>query len=122
VALVLVFFWSPDDMDLLVALPLVFLVGVFTAHQTEKDFGKDSGRIVIDELCGYLASVVFLPRTPGYLIAAFFIFRVFDVIKPPPVRTVERLVPGGAGVMLDDVLAGVYSNICLQLWVRFSGG
>ncbi len=122
VALALVFFWNPDDASLLVALPLVFIVGVYTAHQTERDFGKDSGRIVIDELCGYMTSVIFLPRSPGYLVAAFFVFRVFDVIKPPPVRTVERMVPGGAGVMLDDVLAGVYTNLCLQVWMRFFGG
>ena len=48
------------------------------------------------------------------LIIAFFIFRAFDIIKPPPVRTVERRISGGAGVMLDDVVAGIYTNICMQ--------
>ncbi|RJQ15057.1 MAG: phosphatidylglycerophosphatase A [Nitrospiraceae bacterium] len=110
---------KPDDAQLLIFSAATFFIGLLTSHQAEKLLGKDSGHIVIDELCGYLISVIFIPRSAGYFIAAFVLFRIFDILKPPPVRNVERAVPGGAGVMLDDVLAGVYTNVCLQLW-RYS--
>jgi phosphatidylglycerophosphatase A len=106
----------PDDMRLLAVCSGVFLVGVLTSHQAEKQLGKDSGHIVIDELCGYMISVLFVPKSGVYLIAAFVLFRIFDIIKPPPIRRIEKFVPGGAGIMLDDVLAGIYANICLQIW------
>ena len=91
-------------------------MGLQASHQAEKTLGKDSGHIVIDEVCGYLISVLFLPKTTGYLIAAFVLFRIFDIFKPPPIRKIERSISGGAGIMLDDVLAGIYTNICLQAW------
>jgi len=112
----LLLFLQPDDTSLLIFTISVFITGAYTAHQTEKLLGKDSSHIVIDELCGYFISTLFMPRNISYLLAAFFLFRLFDILKPPPVNHVERAVPGGAGVMLDDVLAGVYANICLQLW------
>jgi phosphatidylglycerophosphatase A len=112
----LLFLLQPDDTSLLIGTLSVLVAGVYTAHKAEKLLGKDSGHIVIDELCGYFISVLFIPKNISYLLAAFFLFRLFDILKPPPVNHVERAVSGGAGVMLDDVLAGVYANICLQLW------
>jgi len=112
----LLLFLQPDDTSLLVAALTVLITGTYTAHQAEKLLGKDSGHIVIDELCGYFISALFIPKSMSYLLAAFFLFRFFDILKPPPVNHVERAVSGGAGVMLDDVLAGIYANICLQLW------
>jgi phosphatidylglycerophosphatase A len=56
-----------------------------------------------------------VPKTIGYLFAAFVLFRFFDILKPAPIRRIEKAVPGGAGVMLDDVMAGVYANACIQL-------
>ncbi len=99
----------------MIFLPL-FLLGIITSHRTEKLLGKDSGYIVIDEFCGYLISVLFIPKNISYLLAAFVLFRAFDILKPPPIRKIEETVTGGAGIMLDDVLAGIYTNICLQLW------
>ncbi|MBI5099897.1 MAG: phosphatidylglycerophosphatase A [Nitrospirae bacterium] len=107
---------KPGDLRLLAFCLIVFLLGVLTSHQAEKQLGKDSKHIVIDELCGYMISVLFIPSGIGYLIAAFILFRIFDILKPPPIRKIEKLVPGGAGIMLDDVLAGIYANLCLQLW------
>lgn len=112
----LLLFLKPDDTSLLIGTLSVFIAGTYTAHQAEKLLGRDSGHIVIDELCGYMVSALFSPRNTGYLIGAFVLFRLFDIVKPPPVKNVERAVSGGAGVMLDDVLAGVYANVCLQLW------
>ncbi len=105
-----------DDISLSIVTAFVFFIGTLTAHSAEKQLGKDSTHIVIDELCGYMISVIFIPKSIGYLIAAFILFRIFDIFKPPPIRAIERNVPGGAGIMLDDVLAGIYANICLQLW------
>lgn len=113
---VLLLLLNPDDIILLFCTLFIFIVGTYTAHQAEKLLGKDSGHIVIDELCGYFVSVLFIPKSISYLLAAFFLFRLFDILKPPPVNLAERAVSGGVGVMLDDVLAGVYTNMCLQLW------
>ena len=104
-----------DAVLLLLSIPVI-IAGTVSAHHIEKVLGKDSGHIVIDEFCGYLVSVIFIPKSTGYLVAAFVLFRLFDIFKPPPIKQIEIKVSGGAGVMLDDLLAGVYANICLQLW------
>lgn len=117
--LLLAFFTVPSDVTFLMILPPLFFLGMIAAHNAEKQLGKDSGRIVIDELCGYMVSVLFVPKTMTYLLAAFVLFRVFDIVKPPPIRKIESIIPGGTGIMLDDVLAGMYANVCLQVWMRF---
>ncbi len=118
---IFVFLLKPGDNALLLFSLCLFLTGWLTAHHAEKVLVKDSSHIVIDELCGYLISTVFLPRSTGYLFAAFILFRIFDIVKPPPVRNAEKRIPGGAGVMMDDILAGLYANICLQSWRYFYG-
>lgn len=107
---------KPGDVRLLLVLLPLLIIGGITAHSTEKILGKDSGHIVIDEFCGYLISVLFIPRTANYLLAAFVLFRIFDIVKPQPIKKIEEYIPGGTGIMLDDVLAGIYANVCLQLW------
>ena len=114
--LLLIIFLKPDNITLSMIFLSVFVLGLFTSHEAEKLLGKDSGHIVIDEFCGYLLCVVFVPKSTGYLLAGFILFRFFDVLKPPPIRKVEKIIPGGAGIMLDDILAAVYTNICIQLW------
>jgi phosphatidylglycerophosphatase A len=104
-----------DLMLILIGVPL-FFIGTYAASRTEMILGKDSGHIVIDEFVGYMVTMLFLPKTLPWLIAGFFVFRFFDVVKPPPVRQAERAIKGGLGVMFDDVLAGIYSNIVLQLF------
>jgi phosphatidylglycerophosphatase A len=105
-----------DDIKILIILPPLFLLGFLASHHAEKILGKDSGHIVIDEFCGCLAAVLFLPKNIAYLTAAFVLFRAFDILKPPPIRKIEEIVPGGMGIMLDDLLAGIYTCLCLQLW------
>lgn len=116
--LLLILFNPGDGMILLISGPL-FLLGLLASHDTEKILGKDSGHIVIDELYGYLVSVLFIPKTMGYLIAALLLFRFFDILKPYPIRKIEESFSGGLGIMLDDLLAGFFANICLQLWIYF---
>lgn len=98
---------------------VVFLVGVYVSGRYERDSGqKDSGRIVIDEIAGMLLAAFLLPPDWVTLAGAFFLFRVFDIFKPPPARWAERRLPGGWGVMMDDMVAGLYANLVIRgLWL-----
>ena len=78
---------------------------------------EDPPEVVIDEVCGFLVCMLFITPDPLNLAVGFFLFRFFDIAKPFPVRSAERL-PGGYGIVMDDVLAGVYGNLCLQVLVR----
>ena len=117
IAGLMVALFQPTDISLVIITPAVLILGTMASGNTEKILGKDSGHIVIDEFCGYLISVIFVPKSIGYLAAAFILFRLLDILKPPPIRNAEEFFSGGAGVMMDDVLAGVYTNICLQVWI-----
>ena len=103
-----------------VAIGLVItLVGVYVGNKVEPYWGKDSSRVVIDEVAGMWISVCFIPHSISLLIAGFILFRFFDILKPLYIRKLEAL-PGGWGVMADDVLAGIYANLILQI-VVFTG-
>jgi phosphatidylglycerophosphatase A len=99
----------------------VIAVGTWAAGRVDRMFGtKDNRTIVIDEIAGYLIAMLLVPATWQYMTAAFFLFRAFDIIKPFPLRRLESL-PGGWGVMLDDLGAGVYTNVVLQIFVIVIG-
>ncbi len=92
------------------------LVACWAAGEAERIFQEqDSQRIVIDEAVGFLVTMTALPPTWPYLIGGFCLFRCFDILKPPPIRLIERKVLGGYGVVLDDVLAGIYAQISLRI-------
>src|SRR4030043_1594022 len=76
---------------------------------------KDGRRIVIDEMMGFLITMLWIPKTIYFILIGFFLFRFFDILKPIPIRLLERRLKGGFGVVLDDVAAGVYSNVVLQI-------
>jgi phosphatidylglycerophosphatase A len=96
-------------------LVAVVLVGTWAAHRAERLIGgKDPGAIVIDEVAGMILSVLALPPTPWVLVAGFLLFRLFDVVKPPPAHALQRL-PGGVGIMLDDMIAGAYALAVLAV-------
>ena len=99
---------------------LVFALGlVFTKTAIAATGAKDPGLVTIDEVAGYLVTLCAAPVTPWTLAAAFVLFRFFDIAKPWPVKRFEGL-PGAMGVMADDVAAGVYAALCLQVWLRLS--
>jgi len=98
-----------------------FLLGVALASSLEKRWGKDPRRVTIDELVGMLVSFFLVPFTVWSAIVGFLLFRFFDIIKLPFVRAVERL-PRGWGIMLDDVAAGVCTNVILQVVFRLVWG
>jgi phosphatidylglycerophosphatase A len=99
----------------------VTLVGTWAAHHAERYFGvKDAGAIVIDEVAGMTLSVIAVPLTLGPLITGFFLFRLFDIVKPFPARGSQR-IRGGVGVMIDDLIAGLYALLVLLAIRRLSG-
>ncbi len=101
----------------LVMLFLVIGIGTICSHHAERLLDEnDSRHIVIDEFAGYLLSMIFLPPTIAYLVAGFLLFRFFDILKPLPIRKIEKIFPGGLGIMADDLLAGIYTNLVLQAW------
>jgi phosphatidylglycerophosphatase A len=95
---------------------LITLLGIYVGNQVEADWGKDSYRVVIDEVAGQMVALLFIPLTNTNLLIGLFLFRFFDILKPLGIRKLEKL-PAGTGVMMDDVLAGVYANVVLQVIV-----
>jgi phosphatidylglycerophosphatase A len=98
----------------------IVVAGAWSARITEQALGvEDPGPVVIDEVVGMFVSLLFLPATWLVVLAGFVAFRVFDIVKPWPANRLED-VPGGWGVMADDVMAGIYANLTLQflLWAR----
>jgi len=111
----LIIFRPPLWAHITIAISITAL-GVWASGEAEKRFSKkDPKNIIIDEASGYLIAMVFLPNTMGYYIASFILFRVLDILKPSPIRRLQGL-RGGIGVMLDDVVAGVLTNIILEAW------
>ena len=96
---------------------LAFLpVSVWIAGRAEESYGvHDDPRIVIDEIIGYWAAILFLDRTPFNLLAAFVIFRALDTLKPWPIKKLEISLGGGFGIIMDDVLAGAEANLLTRL-------
>jgi len=96
----------------------LILVSFIAAGRCVRIFKReDPPEVVIDEVCGFLVCMLFITLDPLNLATGFFLFRFFDIAKPFPIRRFERL-PGGYGIVMDDVLAGVYANLCLQVLVR----
>jgi phosphatidylglycerophosphatase A len=95
----------------------ILLLGVWACGRVERFWGHDPGAAVIDEVCGMAVTLAMVPITPATLVLGFLLFRFFDILKIPPGAAVERL-PGGWGVMLDDVVAGLYAALGLHLLLR----
>jgi phosphatidylglycerophosphatase A len=99
----------------------LLVVGTWTAHRLESDYGHDDGRVVIDEVAGSLLAVAGLPHQMGIVVAGFVLFRFFDIVKPPPIYQIQSM-PGGIGVMVDDLVAGLFSNVVLRLLIIWNPG
>lgn len=125
--------WAPGTFGTLLGIPLylllqsaplwlycgvlllLFAVGAWCAHYTARALGQhDHGAIVIDEVLGFLIAMIAAPAGWGWIVAGFLLFRLFDIWKPWPIRWADRHVHGGIGIMLDDVIAGIYAAIVLQ--------
>jgi phosphatidylglycerophosphatase A len=95
---------------------LLMIVGVLVSNNLEAVWGKDSGKIVIDEVAGMCCTLLFVPYKWQYALTGLLLFRFFDIVKPLFIWSAEKL-PGGWGVMTDDAIAGLYANLLLQLIV-----
>lgn len=103
-------------------LVAAIIVGVWLCEVTENYLGThDYKGIVWDEFCGYWLTMLAAPRGWQWVMLGFLLFRLFDIWKPWPVNWVDKHVPGGLGVMVDDLVAGVYAFLFLQLisWISF---
>jgi len=99
------------------ALALLFGLGVYLCETASRALGRaDPGGIVWDEMVGYWLAVALVPVSWAWWLAAFLLFRVFDIWKPWPIRQLERRVGGGLGVMLDDAVAAGYVLLLLEAW------
>ena len=116
-ALVLLLFPGLGGTALLGAVTLGFAAGVWAAGEAEKVWGHDARRIVIDEVVGMWVVMLWVPRRWELLAAGFVLCRVYDILKPFPAGRSQSL-PGGWGVMVDDLLAGIYGNLTLQLVLK----
>jgi phosphatidylglycerophosphatase A len=91
------------------------LLAIWVAERSARALGKeDPAEVVIDEVAGLLMTLFLLPATGFNLCLGFVLFRLFDILKPYPIRKLEKIA-GGAGIVLDDLLAGVFANVCLRL-------
>ena len=100
----------------------IFIIGTIAAGAAEKivDHG-DPGLVVIDEIVGQLIALAAVPAEPLWVILGFVFFRIFDILKPFPVGWLDGHIHGGLGIMLDDVVAGLYALLVVQLGLRFFG-
>jgi phosphatidylglycerophosphatase A len=117
----LAFYWIPGFEQAYVILPLsllVFLLGMRAAGAMERVYGHDPAEVTVDEIVGMWVSLLFLPKSWVISVLAFFVFRILDIVKPYPARRFDDR-KGGLGIMADDVISGVYTNIILQLLVAF---
>ncbi len=96
-------------------------MSIWAAERAERVFGHDASRIVIDEFAGMLIAVLFLQKTLIIYAAAFVLFRILDILKPFPAGRAEAL-PGGLGIVADDLVAGIYANVLLRLMLMVAGG
>ena len=104
---------------ILLLIILVVAIGIPAATLEARACGeKDPSHVVIDEVAGQLLTLIACPIVWRALLAGFILFRVFDILKPPPIRRLEKL-PGGTGIVVDDLGAGVYALIVLQLLLHF---
>ena len=94
----------------------LFAIGTWASAKMERVFGEDPSIVVVDEVVGMWISLILLPKTLRIALLAFFFFRFYDIIKPPPARQAERL-RNGWGIMVDDVVAGVYANLTVRVLV-----
>lgn len=108
--------WSSYLLIVVVA----FFVGIQICGRTAKDIGvHDHPGIVWDEIAGYWVAMLAAPKGWLWVIAGFLLFRLFDIVKPWPISWADKRLDGGFGIMFDDLLAGIYACLCLQLGAYF---
>jgi phosphatidylglycerophosphatase A len=109
-------------LEFLLMILLLFALGVWACEATGRAMGAhDHGGMVWDEIVAFLLVLFFTPAAPAWQAAAFVLFRVFDILKPPPIRHYDRALKSGFGAMLDDLIAALYTLIILAAARMISG-
>ena len=122
-AVAIIIYLVPGFEDLFIIIPatlVLFVYGIFVGTKFESEYGKDPAQCTVDEIVGTWISLIALPKTIFIVIAAFLLWRILDIIKPPPAHNLEKL-KGGLGIMIDDVVSGVYTLIIMHLVVYLAG-
>jgi phosphatidylglycerophosphatase A len=114
-----IFLFGVDPIYQIAMTVGMIAISIYLSSLAEKELGHDARPIVIDEVAGMMVTLVFVPQVWYYYVLGFVLFRAMDVIKPFPARQSERL-PSGFGITMDDVFAGVYANLLLQVAVYFT--
>jgi phosphatidylglycerophosphatase A len=113
----LLIYWIPGFENLFIIIPAIILFtvyGIFIGNKFDNVYGKDPAEYTLDEMIGQWIALLFLPKTILISIIAFISWRLFDIIKPFPARKLEEL-PGGLGIIADDIIASVYSLIFVHI-------
>jgi phosphatidylglycerophosphatase A len=109
-----------DPIEFLLLIGVLFIVGIWACRVTGRELGSpDHGGMVWDEVTAFLLVLLFTPKILIWQAFAFLIFRLFDIIKPPPIRYYDKALHGGFGVMFDDLLAAFMTLLCLAAWKAF---
>ena len=119
----LLIYLIPGFEQLFIIIPaiIIFLVyGIFLGDKFEAEYGKDPAQCTIDEIVGTWISLIALPKTAWIIVSSFLLWRILDIIKPAPARNLEML-KGGLGIMIDDVVSGIYTLIIMHLIVYLLG-
>jgi phosphatidylglycerophosphatase A len=119
IGLPLCFFLSRIELPLAMVLAVLFIIfSIGIAHAAEKIIrSKDPGCIVVDEIAGMLVALIGLPFNPLTVAIGFVVFRILDILKPFPIRALDKGISGGVGVVADDVVAGIFANCLLRLFL-----
>jgi len=131
--------WAPGTFGTLAAIPiylllqatslwmyllittLMFFIGIWLCGKTTKKLGvHDHSGIVWDEIVGYLVTMIAAPQGWLWIVTGFVLFRVFDILKPWPISIADKNISGGFGIMIDDIIAGIFAFTTLQLILHFN--
>lgn len=112
----LIYFVVKDKLPIYAfSLVFLFVLGIMFSTEAERVYKrKDAQMIVIDEACGMMLSLFLVPYNLWIMILGFVLFRIFDIVKPPPAKAIEKF-SGAFGVMFDDIIAAIYTNFILQI-------
>jgi phosphatidylglycerophosphatase A len=116
-AAAILYFFMPilrEPLWLILCIVITVVLGVWAGWMMEDDYGEDPSQTVIDEVAGQWLALLAIPASPPAVLLAFLFFRIYDIAKPGPVDRAQRL-PGGWGIMADDVLAGLFANLSLRV-------
>lgn len=109
----------PIDATLIGLIIIFTIIGTWACKVLEPEWGHDPGKVVIDETIGVYITYLFMPFTMTNVILGFFLFRAFDIVKPLGVKAIDTKLHSPFSVMLDDIVAGIYSAITLQVIIYF---